>query len=261
MMFSTLPDYLPLWALFISVVGLVLLAIELGYRFGKFRRRCSLNEREGPVGSIIAATLGLLAFVLAFTFGLAATRFDARREMVVREANAIGTTFLRAGMLPEEHGHVIRTKLISYVEARLEIIESQDVDKLLTRSEQLHRELWHEAEMVSRQSPNSIVTGLFIQSLNETIDIHAHRVLVGLQSRLPVVLWATLYFVTFLTMAGVGYHEGLANSNRSVAIVVLVLSFSTVMTMIADLDRPQDGFLTTGQQAMVDVLTMMKETP
>lgn len=260
MAFSTLTDYLPLWGLFLAVAGLVLLAIELGYRVGTYRRLRSEEEREGPVGAIVAATLGLLAFVLAFTFGLAASRFDARRQMVVKEANAIGTTFLRAGMLPDENRQAVRSKLIQYVEARLEVIKTQDIDTLFARTEQLHGDLWREAEIVGRQSPDSFVVGLFIQALNETIDVHAERVLIGLQSRLPSVLWVTLYSITFLTMAGVGYHEGLSKSKRSIAILVLVLSFSAVMTMIADLDRPQDGYLTIGQQAMVDVLKMMNES-
>ncbi len=93
-------DYLPVWGLFGATVVVVLLAIEGGHRLGQFRRRRSEEEKEAPVVGIVGATLGLLGFVLAFTFGLAASRFNDRRQIVVEEANAIGTTYLRAGLLP-----------------------------------------------------------------------------------------------------------------------------------------------------------------
>ena len=254
-------DFLPLGGLFGVIIVMVLLSIEAGYRLGRFRRRKSAEEKEAPVGEIIAATLGLLAFILAFTFGMAASRFDERRKIVVDEANAIGTTYLRAGLLPDGRGPTVRKLLRDYVDARLEVIRTQDVENLLLISEKLHRDLWREAEAVGVRHPDSITVGLFIQALNETIDIHSKRVLVGLESRLPKVLWTTLYLVTILTMAGVGFHEGLASSRRSWAIVVLVVAFSAIMTLVADLDRPQEGLVTVSQHAMIDLRKTMNDTP
>ena len=94
-------DALPLWALFIVILLVVLLAVEFGYRLGKYRRSRHEEEKEAPLGTMVGATLGLLAFFLAFTFGLAAARFDTRRQVLLDEANAIGTTYLRASILPE----------------------------------------------------------------------------------------------------------------------------------------------------------------
>lgn len=258
---SGLMDALPLWGIFGATVIVVLLSIEAGHRLGQFRRRRSEEEREAPVGAIVGATLGLLGFVLAFTFGLAASRFDAKRQIVVEEANAIGTTYLRAGLLPDGRGVKIRKILGEYVDARLEVVRTGDVEQVLRRSDDLHRELWKEAEAVGRKYPDSIVVGLFIQSLNETIDVHSKRVLVALQNRLPGVLWLTLYGITILTMAGVGYQGGLSKSKRSLAIVVLVLTFSAIMTLVADLDRPQKGLLTVSQRAMIDLREMINNTP
>jgi hypothetical protein len=254
-------DALPLWGLFVATVVVVLLSIEAGYWLGRYRRRRSEEEKEGPVGAIVAATLGLLGLILAFTFGLAASRFDARRQIVVDEANAIGTTYLRAGLLPDGRGVTIRKLLRDYVDARLEGAETGNIDQLLQRSDELHRALWQEAEGVGRKHPDSIVVGLFIQSLNETIDIHARRILVAVRSRIPGVLWGALYLVTIFTMAGVGYHEGLTKSKRTLAVVVLVTTFSAIMLLVADLDRPQEGLLKVSQQAMIEVRKMMNDTP
>src|ERR1051326_822352 len=95
-------DAFPLWAVFIVILLIVLLSVEFGYRLGKYRRSRHETEKEAPLGTMVGATLGLLAFILAFTFGLAASRFDNRRQLLLDEANAIGTTYLRAGMLPEQ---------------------------------------------------------------------------------------------------------------------------------------------------------------
>src|SRR5476651_1818526 len=135
-------DYLPLWGLFAATVFLVGLSIEAGYRLGQYRRRSSEEEKEAPVGAIVGATLGLLGFILAFTFGMAASRFDARRQIVVEEANAIGTTYLRAGLLPDGRAVKVRKLLTEYVDARLEAVQSGDIDKAQRRSDELHGELW-----------------------------------------------------------------------------------------------------------------------
>jgi Protein of unknown function (DUF4239) len=256
---SRMMDALSLWGLFAATVVAVLLSIEAGYQLGHYRRRSSGDEKEAPVGAIVAATLALLGFILAFTFGMAASRFDARRQVVVEEANAIGTTYLRAGLLPDGRAAKIRGLLTEYVDVRLKAAQTGNIDEALRRSDELHRQLWKEAEAVGQQHPNSIVVGLFIQALNETIDVHAKRILVAVESRVPGALWGTLYLITILTMTGVGYYEGLANSRRSPAILVLVSTFSAIIMLVVDLDRPSEGLLQVSQQAMVDVRNMMKE--
>ena len=87
---NALIDALPLWGLFIAILGVVLLSVECGYRLGKFRFSRREQEKEAPVGTMVGATLGLLAFILAFTFGWASSRFDNRRQLLLDEANASG---------------------------------------------------------------------------------------------------------------------------------------------------------------------------
>ncbi|MBM3963664.1 MAG: hypothetical protein FJ308_01150 [Planctomycetes bacterium] len=180
-------DSIPIWCVTLLIVGALGISVKVGYRVGLSRQRSYPDEKEQVVGTVVGATLGLLAFLLAFTFGVAASRFEQKRTLVLNEANAIGTTYLRAELLPlgavaiqREHG--------DYVDDRLEVIESRDTQKLLARAEQSDRQLWKTAIDVSRQAPDSLMVSLFIQSLNEVIDIHAERVLVGLRSRLPLIL-------------------------------------------------------------------------
>jgi len=246
-------DLLPIWGVFLATVAVVLLAVEGGFRLGQYRRRRSEQEDKPPVGEMVAATLALLAFMLAFTFGLAASRFDVRRGLVIDDANAIGTTYLRAGLLPEPHRSDVRSLLREYVDVRLEAVQPGKLSRSIGRSEELHARLWAHAVAVEEKNPGSIVVGLFIASLNEVIDLHAKRLALGVRNRIPGTIWAALSFVTIIGTSVMGYHAGLAGSGRSLALLALVLAFSAVVTLIADLDRPQEGLLRVSQQTMIDL--------
>ena len=185
---NALIDALPLWALFIFILLVVLLSVEFGYRLGKYRRSRREEEKEAPLGTMVGATLGLFAFILAFTFGLAASRFDTRRQLLLDEANAIGTTYLRAGMLPEG-GQQVRDLLRDYVAARLEAVQPGKLTEGMRRSDEIQQKLWTQAETVGNKNPNSIVVGLFVQSLNQMIDLHAERLQAAVRSRIPGAIW------------------------------------------------------------------------
>jgi hypothetical protein len=256
--YSGTTDVLPIWGVFLITVAMVLLSIEGGYQLGTYRRQRSEKEDRPPVGEMVAATLALLAFLLAFTFGLAASRFDVRRGLVVDEANAIGTTYLRAAMLPEPHQSEVRTLLRTYVDVRLEAVRPGKLGPAIARSRALHTQLWDHATIVGKEHPSSIVVGLFIASLNELIDLHTRRLTLGAGNRIPGAIWTALYFVAIVGTAVMGYHTGLSGSGRSLAILALVLAFSAVITLIADLDRPQEGLLRVSQQAMSELRDSLK---
>src|SRR5262245_59516030 len=96
-------DYVPLWALLGTTAVLIFLAVEAGFRVGRWRQRRAEHEKEIPVGPIVGAILGLPSFLIAFTYGMAASRFESRRELVLDEANAIKTTYLRAALIPDPY--------------------------------------------------------------------------------------------------------------------------------------------------------------
>jgi hypothetical protein len=249
-------DAVPLWALFGATIAAILLAVEIGFRFGRWRQGRIEHEKESPVGTIVGAMLGLLAFLLAFTFGMASSRFDTRRDLVLDEANAIGTTYLRADLLPEPQRAEVRTLLREYVDVRLEAVQPGKTMAALTRSEELQNRLWAQAVIVGEKNPTPI-TALFINSLNDVIDMHAKRVTLGARNRIPYTIWAALYLTAVLAMSGVGYHAGLTSTTRTIATLVLVITFSGILWLIADLDRPQEGFLKVSQQPMVDLRNSM----
>jgi hypothetical protein len=255
MRYTTVLDTLPLWGLFLAIVLLVLVSIEGGYRLGFIRSR-SEHEKDAPVGAMVGAMLGLLAFLLAFTFGMAASRYDTRRALVLDEANAIGTTYLRAAMLPVGSDEV-RGLLRDYVDARLAAVRSGAVAEGLRQAEELQGRLWTHAVAAGQQHPNSIVVGLFVASLNEVIDLHAKRVTAGLRNRIPGTIWAALFSMAVLSLGAMGYHSGLVGGSRSFAVIAVALAFSAAIALVVDLDRPQEGLLTVSQQALIDVRQSM----
>jgi hypothetical protein len=254
-------DVIPLWALFLAIGVFLGLAMEGGYRLGKWRRSLISDEKEQPVGAMVASILGLVALVLGFTFSLAASRFDARRNAVLEEANAIGTTFLRAGLLPEPERSEVARLLREYVDVRIATADAQRAQQSLSRAETLHVQLWAQATSAAQKDSGSIMTGVFIQSLNDVIDLHAMRVHVGLRSRIPLVLWFGLYGLAMLGMASVGYQAALTGTRRSPAMIGLVLTFAVVLLLIADLDRGQEGLLRISQQPLIDLQKSISAPP
>jgi hypothetical protein len=254
-------DLLPLWGVLAVTAAGALLSVELGIWLGRARRRRAAHEPEASIAPLVAATLGLLAFMLAFTFGLAAARFEGRRQVVLDEANAIGTTWLRAELLPRESVEPARALLREYVDVRLAVAGTGRIDRAIARSEAIHRELWSLAASAAAHEPRSVAAGLVIESLNEVIDLHAKRVLVASRSRIPSVIFGALYLVAAMATLSIGYQAGLSDSRRSFAVVPLVVAFAAVLALITELDRPlvHQDLLKVSQQALSDVRASMEQ--
>ncbi len=253
-------DLIPLWLVLPLMLVIGMLAVEGGYRYGRWRHAHVSDEKDVPVAAMVGSVLGLLAIMLAFTFSLALARFDSRRDAVLEEANAIGTTYLRARLLPEPHRSEIMDLLREYTEIRAQGTTEAKVADAITRSEVLHERLWSRAVAVADKPPSSIMTGLFIQSLNETIDMHSRRVFVGLRSRIPVTIWLVLFGLALIGLGSVGYQAGLSETRRSPEMPILALAIAAVLFLIVDLDRAHEGRVRVGQHPMTDLLRTMKST-
>lgn len=250
---------IPLWGIFLFTVGLVFISLEAGILLGKKHRLSTDKEDRSSIGSTVGATLGLLAFLLAFTFGFAASKFDERRVLVLDEANAIGTTYLRAGYIGEPHKSEVRKLLHEYVTVRLEaLLNLEKLEEGIKKSEEIQNQLWQIAVVIAEKNPGSEVLALFIQSLNEVIDLHSKRVNIGVQIRIPFIIWSTLYIVTILSIGSLGYQIGVTHTHYRGLTVLLILIFSTVITLIADLDRPQEGLIRVSQQSLIDLNNKFK---
>lgn len=253
-MFFELFQNTSLIVFFIFTCIVLFIAFEGGVVLGKKHRSISEPKDRSPIGSIVGATLGLLAFLLAFTFGISASKFEDRRMLVIDEANAIKTTYLRAGYLSEPYRSEIRNLLKEYVSLRLEAINSGNIKQGIKKSEDVQDRLWQQTVAVAEKNSNSETVALFIESLNQVIEVHAKRVNLGIYIRIPLIIWIALFFVTILAIGSVGYQIGFIQAHYLGISLLLILSFSSVIALIADLDRPQEGFIKVSQQSLIDLI-------
>lgn len=250
MSFQGLVDSIPIVGIFAAFASVALIASEVGYRIGRWWQDRTPEEKEGPTPMIVGSLLALMAFLLAITMGMATDRFDLRRGLVLSEANAIGTTYLRAGYLPEPASSRTRTLLREYVPLRIATHDLAEIRRKIARSVEIQTELWTITEDLARATPDSIVLGLYIDSLNEVIDLHEERITSAINGRVPPTILVLLLFGSMLTLAMVGYNAGLTHRRSPLTAVVLIIVLGAVITLVFDLDRPRGGFLEVSQQPL-----------
>lgn len=260
MAFQQLVDSIPIIGIYVGFATIGLVALEFGYRLGRWQQARTPEEKEGPTPMIVGSLLALLAFLLAITMNMASDRFDGRRALVLAEANALGTTYLRAGYLPEHESETIRALIREYVPLRIVTSDMADNRRKIARSIELQAELWLIAEQLARAAPESVVQGLFIESLNEAIDLHEKRVMSSIYGRVPETILLLLLFGSVLTLAMVGYSAGLTRRRSPLTAVVLTAVLGAVVTLVFDLDRPQDGFLAVSQKSLIELERRIRET-
>jgi hypothetical protein len=257
-MILQLQDQIPLWAVLLIITILLFIGAEIGFHFGKWRKRRSKVDEKSQAGAIMGAALGLLAFMLAFTFGMASSIQKDRKALVLEEANAIETAYLRAQILPEPSSSKIKKLLREYVDVRLKAVQSVNfLKQAIDRSEELNNELWILAVNLAKENPDSIFVGLFVNSLNEVIDLHSKRLTMSLRNRIPMSIIITLFCVAILSMGMMGYQAGLGGVRALVPRFALVLAFASVMLLIIELDRPAKTIIKVSQQAMIDLKASM----
>lgn len=255
--FSSLIYALPLWLLFFVTVGTCAISVELGCYLAKYVVRRHGPESDAPLGSLVSSLLGLLAFILAFTFGMTASRYESRKQLLLEEANALGTVYLRAGLLPAPHKSEVRRLLFEYTQSRLKI-RRDTLQAMLEHSDRLQDQLWHQAELLVQSDMDSELRSLFISALNDVIDLHESRLNVGLRYRIPAAIWLSLCLLTILSMLAIGYQMGMAGPHRLYGMPLVTLAFSVVIVMIADIDRPGEGAFQVSDQPLQDTYQMMQ---
>lgn len=233
------------WVLPIVMLVVLALAIEVPFRFSPRLKR----EGTRPVDAFTAVQAGLItlaSFVLGLSFAQASARFDSRRELVVKEANAIGTTWLRADQLGAARAAHFRAVLTGYTEARLNAyatpFDSALAHRTLDQSDRDQREMWNIASSALRSRPGNLGLSLLMEALNDTIDVSAEQ-LQALTSHVPTaVVLLTLVLVT-LGAISLGLRFAIDGSRPMALSTAYVVAFVVVIMMMIDYDRPQTGFV------------------
>ena len=254
-------DYLPIWGVLLAVLLISLVAIEVGFRRGRLVQKLAERdqEKEAPVGAMVGATLGLLAFLLAITFGIVEDSFQARKVAVLEEANEVRAAYLRAELIPEPHRTDVRRILREYVDERLQWAGALDLHAPL-KSRALLDQLWRHASAAQQADPSSNGISLFAESVNKVISLHEERVMLRERSRIPAPFAVVLLAMAILSFGGMGYHGGVAGTTRSPVMVIAALSFSLVIMLIADMNRPGQGWINVSQDAMLDLRSSLESS-
>ena len=226
--------------IFLITVAVILLSIGIGWRLGDYTLRRNTSDKKPSLGSIVGAMLGLLGFILAFTFSITSSRYSARKQLVLNEANAIGTAVLRTDFLAEPSRTESRKLFKKYVNIRVEARQNPEkIPQVIADSEVIHDRLWSQVTANSNQRIEPELLRLYIESLNEVIDIHSERVTAGIQYRIPQGIWFILYFIMIQAMLAVGYEMRLKGTGSFVGALLLALMLSAITSITADLDQFQ----------------------
>lgn len=239
LIFQSNPWLLP--GLMLVVLGL---SIEVPYRFGLSLAR--YMPKADPFNAVQAGLLTLAAFVLALSFNQASGRFDTRRALVVTEANAIGTTWLRADQLESTQSKRFRRILTDYTAARLRAYETaRDPElyrKTIDQSNKDQSELWTIVSSSLHAHQSNLGISLLMQSLNDTIDLSLEQ-LQALTSHVPTaVVVLTLALVTLGTLS-LGLRFAMDQSRPAILSAIYVIAYVLVINMMVDYDRPNTGFV------------------
>ena len=247
----------PLTLVFAVSVVVILAACETGRRWGVN----VFGRSSGNVSTLEGALLGLLSLLIGFTFAMALTRFDARRDAMLEDANAIGTTALRARLLPQPYSSATLKLLLEYTQLRLKVsqpnVSASLFAAVLARSNEIQEALWLQAKMAARDDDSMVPTGIFIQSLNQLIDVHQKR-LTAFHNRVPLVVLWSLYGLTVVASLFTGYACALETRRSPLAVYLVAVVVAGVILLIQDLDRPAGGFITINQQPMINVTAALK---
>jgi hypothetical protein len=241
----------------------MVVAIEVGYRIGRTVNKSANESTKAHVSAIQASLLGVLALLLGFTFSLALQRFDSRSEAVVEEANAIGTAYLRAHLLPISVRSDVKKLLQSYVNLRVQagaisIANEAEHRAILAKTDQVKDTLWDYARLAAEEDGNPVRTGLFIQSLNEAIDSFGRRY-AELTRHVPEVVLLLLYGTFVITGGVVGYATGFAGHRPSVVTYIFITLIVILTFIIIDLDRPRRGLIKVDQRSLVELKKAIDE--
>jgi hypothetical protein len=243
---------LPLTLIFVASLVVILAASEGGHQLG-----LRLPDRSGEnVSTLEASILGLLALMISFTFAMALSRFDARRDGVLNEANAVGTTALRARLLPAPHNTESLKLLREYVQVRLDVAQRipsvSEMKVAIDRSNAIQEALWQQVKAIAAKDNALVPTGLYIQSLNDMIDNQEKR-LTAARNRIPNIVLIALYAITAIAIGFSGYAAGLQARRWRPPVYITGIIVAAVILLIQDLDRPTSGFITVSQQPIIDV--------
>ena len=241
----------------VLLIGGAALASEFGYRLGQYYgpRDAAFDKQLGMIGG---ATFALVAFLIGFAFSGAGSRYIDRLDLVVKEANALGTAYLRADTLPQPARGELKEALRRYTASRLELLAERDPAAtlaLLAKVGPQQEQLWNIAMRGTDGNPQ--LMRVVLPSLNDVIDLHTTH-LSAARRHIPVPIMITLLVSAALALALASFGNGQAGRRYPILNFVYGFALAAAIWMTLDLDRPRHGTIQVSVQPLVDTLASMK---
>lgn len=227
-----------------ALCAAMLLCLEGGFQVGV---RSKDDDTKRSTHSVFeAAIFALLGLLLGFAFAGSMSRLDARRDLIVREANAIGTAYLRIDILPQPVQADMRALFHAYLEARLRVFDDvdsgRDFEPAMTAASQLQRQIWTMTIGARTMETTEGTDQLFIPAINDMIDVTTARA-VALRTQTPGLILALLLGMALLTSLIAGYNMAKAGRRSPLHGLLYVVAVTLTIYVILDLDNPRRGLI------------------
>ena len=232
----------------VVTLAMMWLAANIGALFGQRMRPLKEEERE-DFGTVLTATLTLLGLLIGFTFSMAISRYDQRKNLEEAEANAIGTEYVRADLLPAADRAKVRDLLKKYLEQRILFYSGRGSDKLKeidASTAQLETEMWDAVREPAQAQPNAI-TGLALSGMNDVLNSQGYTTAAWL-NRIPVSAWLLMRAIAFGCNFLIGYG---ARRRDTILLLIVPIAVSISFFLVADIDSPREGLIFVHPQNLV----------
>ena len=241
----------PVLVLVLSFVGLAFSA-QIGAFFSRRRRAADTEVRE-DFGVVLGATLTLLALIIGFTFSMALTRYDQRKNYEEAEANAIGTEYVRAGLLPPADAGKVQALLLNYVDQRVLFYETRDdqqLSKINAQTAKLQAELWSAVQAPAVAQPTPVVA-LALAGMNDVLNSQGYTQ-AAWRNRIPLAAWGLMAAIAICSNALVGLGTRDAKAEFKL-LLILPIVVSIAFFLIADIDSPRGGLIRVNPENLVSL--------
>ena len=241
----------PIFVLALSLVVLWL-SVHLGAFFCRKRNKLTADERD-DFGLIVAATLTLLGLIIGFSFSMASSRYDLRKTYEEAEANAIGTEYVRADLLPVPNAANVRALLKSYLDQRVLFYETRDASRLIqinATTAQLQTELWSATEAPAAAQPTPVIA-LAVSGMNDVLNSQGYTQ-AAWWNRIPTGAWLLMAAIAICSNLLIGYGARRAQK-ESMLLLVLPIVVSISFFLIADIDSPRAGLIRVRPQNLISL--------
>jgi hypothetical protein len=245
------------WLVFVLSFCVLWLSTRIGASYLRRRRKLEEGVNE-DLGVILAATLTLLGLIIGFSFSMAIGRYDQRKDYEEAEANAIGTEYVRADLLPAEAAAKTRALLRSYLDQRVLFYMSSDgqqIRQINARTAQLQTELWSAVLAPAAAHPTPMVA-LAISGMNDVLNSQGYTQ-AAWWNRIPPAAWALMAAIAICCNGLVGYRAQDSKA-ESILLLILPLVVSISFFLIADIDSPRGGVIRVAPQNLTSLVESLR---